>query len=417
METMKPLNKKALLVRPQMGTTLFSDFLDSESSMLRHTLISGGTQRDRSAIEYYLMQLSRKTAALRGEHLPVIVLHMNNPRFIQRNQNEGTVDAFPPQSALSFAGMNDREIVEVLSGTLSAQSKDSAYPSARELLTVGIELLRLSGKEVSLFELAQLPWTELRAYVDELRRSGRLNQEEVFSYNSRINSAAEVSYSVEELFDRLKMEGAVRKENNGDGVFLAVKRGGVCFINLVSGERCWEKAAVLQQIRLVALRGIRFLMVLDSTPVSTGDDVMESLLINNTHFSWIIASEDIPAKYNAFFERLTGGNNNVVLFSHASGKSAQAWSDYLGQAYAIKKTVTSGQSRENLSLFKGQVSKSETQEMERRYRIPPEWIQELNMGETLISAGQALTCPAILDFASFFNVLMNQTSSKKMISG
>lgn len=386
---------------------LASSFVHWEKCNLYHTVISGGRQSDRTAAELSLIRMARHTRE-KGEHpVPVIILEQGNRVLEQTFCKEGRNARLASGGVCvdPLSGLSDREIAGRLFE--AARRIDGACDSGlRSLLRIGCELLRLQGRTPGIMELSRLPWNRLSACIDRMVEKDGLEQEEAMTILAELGQLSADTGQADELLARLAQEYETMAAPEAPTVGLeeVIRGSGIACLSLKTGMRAMREllAVCLQR---ASLQGRQFLLIVDSVAFPGADSGLRELLCSrSTEFSVVMSYDDMPAQMGESFSTLVSGDTNIILFSHQSGKSTEAWADFIGKSYQLKESTTYSQSRGQMKLFDRQITKGRSREEELRYRVAGEQIQDLPAGQAIVQSGEPGADLWLVDYSRLYEL-------------
>ena len=389
------------------------DFFRQEQPVLYNTIVSGGRQSDRSAVEMSMIELARTAAKQNRQQMPVVIIHCGNPHLKQRYCREGKNIRLPEVGYTQFEpleGLTDQEIAGRL---YAAASQNSTVLGAgfRDAVIKGCELLHLQGEKPGILTLSALPWGRLPVYVEQLLKQGRVEREEAMlllaelgELSAELRQAAAFLQQLREEYEPLAVQGAPAA-----GLDTVIRKNGIACIELASGMTAMREL-VFYTLKRLTLQRKRFLLVADAFPIPQDKSYVRDVLCSGSEdYSVVMAYADMPAALRDSFNSFAGGNTNVILFAHQSGASAEIWADYIGKRYQLVENTSASDSRSKTDFLSGQVTRSRNREEQLRHVIPAEEIQHLGRGEALVQAGDSGSGVWFVDFPKMEQLVQSKT--------
>ena len=389
-----------------------SSFIHWERGNLYSTVISGGRIEDRTAVELSLIRMARQTRDKRERPVPVIVLEQGNPVLEQKICREGGNARLDGESVSidPLTGLTDREIA----GRLYAVAKvldPNCDSGLRGRLRIGCELLRKTNRMPGIRTLSELPWDRLNLYIDQMVDDEVLEQDEALAFIARLGQLTGDMEQVEDLLDQLREEYDTIAGEEVPTVSLEqlISGNGVACLRLLSGMRALPELVALSLMKSTLL-GKQFLLVADSVTIpSENCSLRELLCTHSSEYALVMSYDDMPSKLGESFSSLVSGSTNIILFSHQSGTSTEAWANFIGKSYQIKESDSYAESYAQTQMINRQISKSHSREEELRFTIAAETIQHLPYGEAIVQSGEPGAGLWFIDFPRLFSLQQNKT--------
>ena len=412
------MNQKEFMARKRASMTIRTDrdyglvasgFIHWEKHNLYHSMISGGSQGDRTRAVLSLIRMARR-AENGGQPLPVIILEQGNEileRFFCTDGSNAVIRR-KAYRVDPLCGRTDLEIAKRLYDVACLLDKNCGS-GLRSLLRIGCELLRLQNERPGIAALSRLPWTRLRGYIDRMVERDELEAEAALEIQGELSGISVDPGAAAELLEELNREYGIMAPGGAPEVGFedVLDNDGIACIRLRTGMRAMRELMAVS-LREASLCARQFVLIADSVTLPDGESRMKELLYTrSTEFSVIMSYDDLPAKLDSDFLSLVTGDTNVIAFSHQSGPSAEAWADFIGKSYQMKTGSSSAVSRSLMRPLDRQITRGQTREEELRHVVAGDQIQHLKAGEALIQAGKPGSALWISDYRRLFELQKN----------
>ena len=358
---------------------IFTDYCGMSVEMYNY-IISGGTVDERASAIYALIYKARSL------NLPTIILHNGNA-YLQKESLAHIcgekVSLYEPTQ-----DKNPTEIADLLTEVaINALGENRKIFS---LICLIADIIESSGEIISLHSLVKFPFDKVMGKLEELHMSEKITDDQRKEFVKRYSGAAsdsECIAGVSRLFSRLRNSWREPNENHlRQGLQETINTDGVLTFDLVADTNEVLKELCFTDVNMLMQHGEHFLLIVDGLSVLNKEDSHTNavLMRNNGNISLLYSAADVPQmmlQREEFFNTLTGGHANLVLFKHNNAHSAQRWADFFGQEWTTIIERTTGRSSQDWNLFGGGSTTSEQERKQRVDKYPQEVFMNIPLGQ------------------------------------
>ena len=357
----------------------FADYCGMSVEMYNY-IISGGTVDERTSAIYALLY---KACAL---NLPTIILHSGNA-YLQKEP----LAHICSKQVFQYEPTGDKNSTEI--ADLLTEVAINALGENRKifsLIHLIISILETSGEKISLCSVVNFPCDKVMEKLEELHKAEKITDSQRKDFAKRYSGAASDSECVagaSRLFSRLKNSWREPKELQlREGLQETINASGILTFDLVADTNEVLKELCFTDVNMLMQRGEHFLLIVDGlSALSKEDSHTNAVLMRNSgNISLLYSAADVPQmmlQREEFFNTLTGGHANLILFKHNNGHSAQRWASFFGQEWTTIIERTTGRSSQDWNLFGGGSNTSEQERKQRVDKYPQEVFMNIPLGQ------------------------------------
>jgi len=367
------------------------------SSMLRssfhyNTIISGSNQTIRD------MAISKALTLALSSGFPIIELHLSNsplPNLIKQSVGSGFPISFVNSYSANFSpfwGLSSDDAIEIILD--SAPEKFSISPNARYYLEAITDMMTAHNMSASFNNYLTCPHNSLLNKIDSLEMSGAITATQSQDMKSKIMIGQNESFKIDSYLKALnkQMGSALRKRNSKipeSGIGKTIQEHGLISIDIGTSCRSIYVDFLVEIIKNLALKGGRFILVIDSMNIAENKKLKELVSTPLAGSSIIISCDDLLATCSGeenLAKAVLGVTEQFFIFSHASGTSATLWASVIGEYEKTEKSTSTqrGQSYSS-DPFDFEPSKNNSRTVtlskKRDYVVPPEKISNMQASE------------------------------------
>jgi hypothetical protein len=302
------------------------------------------------------------------KRIPTLVLHSGFGPFSQFSQNS----FYDP-----CTGKDPDEIAEILTdAAANALNVDRVVHSSLKFIADLMQAVK--GGDITLADIVRFPCDDVLSFLDACKEDNSITDSQYDKFKQRYNNPAvkDNIYKAAPLLSKLK---PLAQKSGGAKVInfqQAVTERQILFFDLLTDSNSVLKELVFADIiKLtemckfwVITEGISFIGKPDSK-------VDVAFTKNQKNITLIYSGEDVPmltSQTENTFETLTGGNAQLLLFAHTSGRSAERWSEHFGKENKTKLNVGTGR-----STFQIGSNSNSSVTTEKDYKFPPQHFMQL----------------------------------------
>ena len=353
-----------------------SDIVNSGYFGSNNVIISGGNSSIRFETERLLVE-----RALLKFQIPTIIIHSGNPSFIQRYKTPvrmpgNTFGLYSPLASLS-PDEAATTLTRVGTSTLG-------LPNIIGFWKLVASFAYMLDGFVSLNNIRQFPLYDLQRYIME-KTPPEHQMEFVNLYDRVADKIDDAQLFLSELAE-LPLD--ISDTQQLYSLAEVVNGGGMVCIDIVSDSNILYKELCFAEIERMMRNGERFILIAENIQILDKDNSYTDrvLLNNNDGITIVYGSEDIYTAVHSkaeFFQRITGGNSNVIAYRHSSSQSAKQWEEYFGQYYHVAADINVTSSQESFKLFNKTNTSGVSTKQELRSIIPAKMITDQPDGRAI----------------------------------
>ena len=377
----------------EYNATSIDAFFSPENGVY-NSIISGGDINSRTnAI------IAQARCAIANK-FPVIVLHEGN-RMLENKLER----AFNPQNKYfeisnrcrSFEPFYGLDASDVTNEILEIAPKDFDIKySARYYIEGVSEILKYKKKYLSFKMLLQCPHAMIFDIAEDLYNQGVIDDKKEHEIKSKLMMGQGENYKIDALLNNLSREvNEVRylpkcgfKPNN---IIKACDRNAVTCIDIVASKNKLYIDTLVYQLELATKLSKQYVIIVDSIFLNS-TKAYESFMLNPSEkIGRMIASDDLFSMAGGDeknFSILTATSPTMIIMAHQSAKSAEKWSEVLGQYERWNESYSNsrGASKNSpFSLFSSPNYQNSTSlSKSREFVVRPEQILHLSRGEAFV---------------------------------
>lgn len=306
---------------------------------MHNLIISGGRASDR-----FLAVTSILNEAYKRK-IPTIVLHSGFAPFNQFSQNT----YYDP-----CIGKDSNEIAEIFTdAAANALNIDTVIHASLKLI---MDILQAVKSDITLSDVVKFSYDDVIGYLDECRDSNSITDNQYDKFKQRYNNPAirDNILRVAPLFQRLKTIS--QKSNSAQPINFqqAVADRQLLFLDLLSDSNSVLKELVFSDINKLTEINKFWVITEGISFIGKAESKVDTIFTKNrNNITLIYSGEDVPMLTSQTvntFETLTGGNSQLLIFTHTSPSSAVKWSEHFGKENQEKISTTSGSSKRFLEF-------------------------------------------------------------------
>ena len=356
------------------SNTAALDYIWGQENTLNSVVVSGGQKNERVCA---LIPFVHKA---QSENIPVIALHTGNDELEEMLKNNSRdYESISRKNCFYdvFRGMPADDIAFLLYETMP---KELCTPAAESLIRSLVELLDLTSGKLTLDKMASFPLITLKNQIDTMKNNGMLTNNEYTIINHYYMAGSSEINSVRVFLSKLNRQSEAiygKPLSNFSNIKGMLNQKGVISIDVGNSGNDLFASLVINHLLLLHSQNKNFAVLLDGIPISRFSKISDLLL----GYPYAISSQDFFSSLfggdvsgDELFSEIMGGVKTTVLFRHASGKTCQQWSEYLGlyKKIRIRYNISQDKSFLHTSNSRG-LSVDENDEP----RIRPETISKL----------------------------------------
>jgi len=368
----RKVERQNMSVLPDRAYPL-SDIVNGGYFGSNNVVISGGNSAVRFETERLLVE-----RALLGFKVPTIIIHSGNPCFLQRYKTPVRLPGNVCGIYSPLASMSPDEAATTLT---RVGSSTLGLPNIMGFWKLVTSLAEMIHGSVSLGNIRQFPLYDLQRFIMEKAPPER-QMEFVNLYDRVADKIDDAQLLLSELSE-LPLDNPFNQR-----VFSlndVVRGGGMVCIDIVSDSNTLYKELCFAEIDRMMRNGQRFVLVAENIQVLAKDgSYTDRVLVNNNEgISLVYGAEDVFTAAQSkpeFFQRITGGSSNTIVYRHNSSQSAKQWEEYFGQYYHVAADMSVTTSRDTFQFFNQTNTSGMSTKQELRSIIPERMILDQNEG-------------------------------------
>lgn len=367
-------------------------FFDSAHSV-DSTIISGGDKRLRTEA------IRAQVQASISNHIPVIILHEGDyhlEHILRQNFSSGNRYREVGTSSPCFEPFYGLTSLEIARETLETAPKDYELKSNSQFYIEALcSYLGYAGRHTSFKMLSTCPHAQMFDKVDDLERQGVISSSTSQELKAKLMMGQTECYKLNSFWGSFRMEADSVMYHPKSGcrpvnIVSAIKNREILCIDISSVTNQILMNTIFYQLRLALQHGASYTLVVDSLPLASNEMYTNFIKSSACKAHRLFVTDDLYAMLGGddkLFSALVGIAHTVMIFAHTAGKSAEKWSEFLGQydKYERSYSQTRGSSRAPFSIFSSSNnSRSINIAKSREFIVKPEQLMRMSQGEAYI---------------------------------
>ena len=353
-------------------------------------VISGGSSyiRNRAINEYCIYAYNN--------NIPVIILHKSNSELaneisslFSQVYNYTVIDS-SSMNYNPFMCKNPDEVIQLIKIATCNCKEVSFNANAFEYL-IGISLLinNITGN-VPFDMFAPIPYNDVFDKIKERTISGALSINEGDAISSRLLKGQQEQSVLENYFKELSSQGKglfadISNRKNSVSLSALVKKSHISIIDIKSDVNTLLLNIIIGELLQLISSNSKFILVLSEIDMY-GNELLKKILHSNTS-NWLISSEDLfpilgsDEKEFTFFTNMA---SKVLIMAHRNNKSAEQWSNYLGEYEEAKISESNNLNYCNNVIFQKPLN-TLTVSTSKEKRVPTSTISKMSDNEIFVN--------------------------------
>lgn len=367
-------------------------FFDSTCGT-KSTIISGGDKQLRTEA------IRAQVQASMSNRLPVIILHEGDchlEHVLQQSYSSSNCYREIGTSSPCFEPFYSLTALEIARETLETAPKEYELKSNAQFYIEALcEYLKYAGRHTSFKMLSTCPHAQMFDKVDDLEQRGVISASVSQELKAKLMMGQTECYKLNSFLGSFRMEADSVMYHPKSGfrpvnIVSAVKNREILCIDVSSVTNQILMNTVFYQLRLALQHGAAYTLIIDSLPLAANEMYMNFIKSSACKVHRLFATDDLYSMLGGednLFSTLVGNSDTVMIFAHTAGKSAEKWSEFLGQydKYERSFSQTRGTSRAPFSLFSSSnSSRSINVAKNREFIVKPEQLMRMAPGEAYV---------------------------------
>lgn len=313
----------------------------------RNTLVSGGNEQLRAEA------IGSMCIAACNAHVPVVILHIGDEELIKElDRIFGTdprlqkIDEAHPYFD-PFDGIDESRISKLIQN--SSNMKFPINATAATYIDGMLDYMASRGKLISARSMSKCPHDKLPQLLQQAGTNNTLTQAKVHDILSKITQGsaerATVKSYFKELYDQCEVLMPSSTRSRRLSIPWAISNQCLLVMDVIEADNDLLIRLVLQQMKDLAKKGIRFMVVLDNITICPENGLDSFSTMNSTRIRRVFSGTDLfsmCAGKKDTFNAILGLCPKWFVFRHKAGASAKHWEAGFGQYMKIDTSYNYG---------------------------------------------------------------------------